>query len=177
MKHWPVPNSYSKSIPATGSSGAFWEDRGDRCHCGIDIYAPEGSDVQSVEDGTVIRVGRFTSPSEVPYWNRTSYILIQNGSGLMCKYAEIGDVKVKKGDSVSTGQPIGCIGLVLDRDKITVDSPEYIQKLEHASMLHFELYKSVAIESDESYRGGNWFGDTKPENLLDPRDYLSSALE
>lgn len=176
MKHWPVPDSYSKIVPASGSPGSFWEDRGDRRHCGIDIYAPEGSGVLSIEDGTVIGVGRFTSPHEVPYWNRTCYILIQNESGLVCKYAELGDMKVKKGDRVKSGKLIGHVGLVLDADKITAESPEYIQKLKHPSMLHFELYKSEAVESHDSYLGGNWFVDAKHENLLDPYDYMKSTL-
>ena len=98
MKHWPVPNSYSKSIPTENSSGSFWECRKDRHHCGIDIYAPDGSDVLSIEDGTVIDCGIFTSPDRIPYWNTTYYLLIKNETGLICKYAELGRVTVKVGE-------------------------------------------------------------------------------
>ena len=56
-KYWPVPDSYSKYIPVNGNPGSFWEDRNDRHHCGIDIYAPIGSDVVSIEDGQVIETG------------------------------------------------------------------------------------------------------------------------
>jgi murein DD-endopeptidase MepM/ murein hydrolase activator NlpD len=57
MKSWPVKDSYSKEIPKQGSAGSFWEDRKDRHHCGIDIYAPKGSEVVSIEEGVVIGTG------------------------------------------------------------------------------------------------------------------------
>lgn len=42
-------------------------------------------------------------------------------------------------------------------------------------MLHFELYKSPPAETND-YLGGNWFGEMKPQDLLDPTDYLRSIL-
>lgn len=179
MKHWPVPNSYSKIIPAAGSPGSFWENRADRHHCGVDIYAPEGSGVLSIEDGEVIDVGISTSPDKVSYWNTTNYVLVKNKTGFVCKYAELGDVTVCVGESVKAGQLIGHVGLVLNVDKITKDSPPYIQKIGkegNPSMLHFELYKSPPTENDD-YLGGNWFGDTKPKSLLNPTGYLISTLK
>lgn len=173
MKYWPVPESYSKVVPYN-SPGCFWEKRGDRYHCGIDIYADEGSAVLCIEDGTVVDEGVFTSPEKVPYWNLTRYVMIRNKTGLVCRYAELGDVKVKIGESIKAAQLIGNVGVVLNSEKITQDSPIYIQKLKenkYMSMLHFELYKSVPKKM-ENYLGGNWFGDVKPENLLDPTDYL-----
>lgn len=177
MKYWPVPDSYSKNIPTIGTSGSFWQNRGDRYHCGVDIYAPVGSDVISVEDGIAIEIGSFTSPDKTPYWNSTYYIVIKNNTGLICKYAELSDVTVKVNDLIEAGQIIGHVGLVLNKDKITKNSPSYIQKIDkngNYSMLHFELYKSLPILAAK-YLGGNWFGDTKPENLLDPTDYLRST--
>lgn len=85
---------------------------------------------------------------------------------------------VETGESIKAGQLIGHVGLVLDTGKITPDSPPYIQKLkkrENPSMLHFELYSSPPDDT-EDYLGGNWFGDLKPKNLLDPADYLRSTL-
>lgn len=176
MKSWPVKNSYSRNIPSKGSAGSFWEDRGDRFHCGVDIYAPEGSDVASIEDGLVIGIGIATSPDKVPYWNRTYYILVKNNSGFTCKYAELGNVAVKKGELISSGQLIGHVGLVLNSNKIDENSPEYIQRLKdrNPSMLHFELYGSDAIESHKDYLGGNGFNKNNPKGLLDPSKYLES---
>lgn len=176
MKHWPAPNSFSKTIPAAGSAGSFWEDRGDRRHCGVDIYAPAGSPALAIEDGIVIGIGTFTSAEKVPYWNDTKHVLVENKTGPICKYAELGDVAVAAGEFVEAGQLIGHIGIVLDTARITQDSPPYIQKLkklENKSMLHFELYSSPPGDT-EDYLGGNWFGDSRPENLLDPGEYLRS---
>jgi len=176
MEHWPVPESYSRTVPIKGSPGSFWEYRCDKRHCGVDIYAPEGSDVISVEDGKVVYTGVFTSPKDVPYWDTTYYILVKNKMGFLCKYAELGDAKVKASDLVNAGQIIASVGRVLNPDKITSQSPAYIQKLKergNLSMLHFELYKSP-ITDTKHYMGGSWFGDAKPENLLDPTNYLNS---
>ena len=177
MKYWPVPNSYSKEIPTSNTPGSFWENREDRHHCGVDIYAPEGSEVLSVEEGKVIDIGIFTSPEIIPYWNTTYYVMIQNKTGHVCKYAELGIVTVNNHETVNSGQLIGHVGLVLNIDKITEKSPKYIQKLKknkNRSMLHFELYNSIPKKS-KMYSGGNWFERSKPDNLLNPATYLKST--
>ena len=178
MKPWPVPESYSKNVPAHGSPGAFWEDRGDRRHCGIDIYAPAGSAVLAVEGGRVIGIGTFTSAEKVPYWNNTKYVLVENKSGHICRYAELEESKAKIGGAIKAGQTIGSVGNVLEPGKITRNSPTYVQKLsgkENFSMLHFELHSRKPPESGD-YLGGNWFGERMPKNLLDPYRYLFSTL-
>ncbi|ODS38406.1 MAG: hypothetical protein A7316_08010 [Candidatus Altiarchaeales archaeon WOR_SM1_86-2] len=177
MRYWPVPNSYSKTVPVKGSPGSFWEDRGDRYHCGVDIYAPEGSDVCSVEDCKDIGIGVCTSSKDVRYWNTTHYILVKNKTGFVCKYAELGDVKVRAGEFVNASQLIASVGRVLNPDKINEESPEYVQKLKaigNLSMLHFELYKKSSIIDERYDLGGSWFSNAKPKNLLDPGDYLNS---
>jgi len=177
MTCWPVPDSYSKRVPSNGEPGSFWEDRADRHHCGVDIYAPKGSEVLSIENGKVLEIGIFTSPEEVDYWNKTYYILILNEPGSIGKYAELEDVRVKARDIVYTGQLIGHVGSVLNAKRITVKSPSYIQSLKkkgNISMLHFELYTSNPVE-DDKYLGSNWFGSGKPENLGDPTEYLEST--
>jgi murein DD-endopeptidase MepM/ murein hydrolase activator NlpD len=168
MKHWPVPNSFSKTLPADNSQGSFWEDRGDRHHCGVEIYAPEGSDVLSITPGKVVAIDVFTSPMRADHWNFTYFILIRDKAGFVYKYAELGEVKVKAGDFVKAGEIIGKVGLVLNPWKINETSPEYIKKLkDNPSMLHLELYGDYPEES-EDYLGGNWFGAGKPQNLLNP---------
>jgi murein DD-endopeptidase MepM/ murein hydrolase activator NlpD len=179
MRLWPVPDSFSKTIPILSRPGSFWEDRGDRRHCGVDIYAPQQSKILAIEDGEVIKVGVFTSPDKSSYWHTTRYILIQNATGLVCRYAELADVIVSVGDFVKGGREIATVGSVLDLDKITEKAPMYIQKIREQnlpSMLHFELYQAIPIETD-NYLGGNWFGDTKPKNLLDPTDYLRATVQ
>ena len=66
MRYWPVPKSYSKNIPNNNSPGSFWENRGDRHHCGVDIYSPLDSSIIAVENGEVIDVSLFTSLQLLP---------------------------------------------------------------------------------------------------------------
>jgi murein DD-endopeptidase MepM/ murein hydrolase activator NlpD len=174
MKCWPVPNSFSKKIPEKNAPGSFWKDRGDRYHCGIDIYAPSGSQVLSINDGKVIEIGMFTSSEKKEYWNKTYYILIKCQNNLIYKYAELGKTVVKNNEIVKSGQVIGNVGTVLILEKITNNSPKYIQELKKtgsSSMLHLEIYSSLP-HTTEKYVGGNWLGPNKPVNLIDPSFYL-----
>ena len=104
MKYWPVPDSYSKIIPKNGNPGSFWENRGDRFHCGVDIYAPYKSHVLSIDDGVVVETGTFTSSKEVYYWKETKYVVIKNKEGIYNKYAELDDVFVKVDDMLGYGR-------------------------------------------------------------------------
>lgn len=174
MKYWPVPNSYSKNIPKNGQPGSFWEKRDDRYHCGIDIYAPAGSEVISVDDGFVIETGIFTDSKNISYWNKTKYITIKNQDELVCKFAELEDVLVKEKEFVTAGQLIGHVGIVLNNEKITEESPKYIQAIKknnNFSMLHFELYNFIPVKN-KNYFGGNCFVNKKPKHLLNPNNYL-----
>jgi murein DD-endopeptidase MepM/ murein hydrolase activator NlpD len=177
VKFWPVPESYSRKLPEYGAPGSFWENREDRHHCGVDIYAPKGSKVRAVEAGEIIEVGRFTSPELLSYWNVTYYILLQLRNDLVSNYAELGEVLVKAGQRVKAGQVIALVGSVLNLDKITEGSPPYIQRLRqngNQSMLHFELYEKRPTSS-ENYVGGNYFRESKPDGLLDAASYLRDS--
>jgi murein DD-endopeptidase MepM/ murein hydrolase activator NlpD len=141
----------------------------------VDIYAPAGSDVVATESGEVLEVGCFTSAEQVPYWNTTYYVLTRHPAGRINKYAELGDVVVRIGETLEAGQVIGHVGSVLDADRITDQSPLYVQQLRqrgHQSMLHFEMYAEMPGEP-EDYLGGNTFALVMPENLLD----CTSSLE
>jgi len=168
-----------KRIPQKGEAGSFWEDRGDRYHCGIDLYAPENTEVPSIEEGIVSETGLMTSPEILPYWNPTYYVIIKNTSGTFCKYGELAEYTVQKGEHVGPGQLIGYVGMVLNCAKIDELSPSYIRKLKNKnpSMLHFELWKDRPVTSHKDYLGGNWFSQEKPENLIDPAEYLASIKE
>lgn len=176
MRIFPLNNKTEDIIQEKGESGSFWEDRKDRHHCGIDLYAPEGEPVIAIEKGEVIDVGIMTSPKVISYWNETYYIIVRNHSGLFCKYGELGTSTVKAGDRVEAGQIIGHVGTVLNSEKIDENSPEYIKKLKdrNPSMLHFELWEAEPFVEDNDYLGGNWFGDDRPKMLLDPTEYLRS---
>ena len=175
QRHWPLPGIVPV-LPSAGSPGSFWEDRGDRRHAGVDLYAPAGSPVVAIEDGTVISTGVFTSPDLVPYWNRTYQVTVAHISGIICRYGELGDVSVAAESDVSGGMVIGHVGEVLDLSRIGARSPPYIQSLKEqgrGSMLHLEVYDAVPGASSE-YRGGNWFARGKPAHLLDPAILLGN---
>lgn len=177
MKVWPVPDSYSKEIPRFGSSGSFWEDRGDRFHCGIDIYAPAGSDVLAIQSGIVIDTGVFTDSEDNIYWNRSYYIIIKSPQNVVFKYAELGQIFVEIGDSVGSGHLIGRVGNVLNPDEVNHTTPYYIHELIRkgfTSMLHLETYIAPITEV-RPYQGGNYFGNTKPYSLLDPGLFLNGT--
>jgi len=181
MKRWPVPDSDNKEVPRHGESGSFWEDRGDRHHCGIDIYAPKGSHIYAAGEGKVIETGIFTKPETVPYWNITYYILIKDSdTGHYSRWAELDSAAVSAGDTVTSGQLIGYVGGVLNPDKIGSEAPPYIQRLKHhgrLSMLHFELYGEHAMPDEiRLCLGGNAPKGTKPANLLDPTDYFQDTV-
>lgn len=177
MKFWPVPDSFEKLPPKRGTPGSFWEDRGDRHHCGVDIYAPAGSPVHAVEGGIVLRTAVFTSPERVPYWNTTYEILMRRVDGLIIRYAELGEVRVRQGDRVRAGQIIGAVGAVINLDAVSEDAPLYIRRLkenDRSCMLHLEVF-SGEPDLDHSYSGGNLFNSSRPECLVDAAEYLIST--
>ncbi len=174
---WPVVNVRQQEIPAAKKAGGFLENRGDRVHCGVDIYAPKGSDVIAMAPGRVLSVDLFTSPKQVSYWNATYQVIIQHDLDLYCRYAELHDVVVHHDTRVAAGELIGHVGQVLNPDKIDTQSPRYIQRLAkntNLSMLHFEIYRSKP-KNTPSYLGGNWFATDLPPGLIDPTSILKNA--
>jgi hypothetical protein len=167
---WPLPDGLSRQVPSLGSPGSFAEERGDRRHCGIDLYASPDSKVVFIEDAVVFEVGTFTSPKIIPYWNETFYVVVKNDGGDFAKYEELGEVEVRPGDRIGAGQPLRRVGSVLNPEKIGDDAPAYIRRLKEGgrpSMLHLELYESRP-EPSKRYHGGNWFGEGEPKGILAP---------
>lgn len=176
MRFWPVPASYSQQLPRTGEKGSFWEDRGDRRHTGVDIYAPQGSPVVAVEDGIVLQVLEFTSPKLLPYYNQTQAVLVKHFDGAILLYAQLGFVRVSPGEVVSAGEVLGGLGEVLNAQCIDRSAPRHIRGLANAELtaiLHLELYNNVP-QVNLNTLGGNILLKETPSGLLDPTEYLSS---
>lgn len=177
MKIWPVPDSYNKEVPQQGMSGSFWENRGDRYHCGIDIFAPENSPVYAIQNGKVIDIGIFTSPETNDFWNKTYYITIKTQQNINVKYAQLCDVSVRIGDFINAGQLIGKVALVIDKNKISHNTPQYVREMVtngQITSLHLEAY-IAPISEVKPYMGGNFLGEVKPYSLMDPTVFLNGV--
>jgi murein DD-endopeptidase MepM/ murein hydrolase activator NlpD len=84
---------------------------------GINIAAPRGTPVRSIDAGTVAYVG-----NEVKGYG--NLVLIRHANGWISAYAHLDDLTVKPGDTIATGQVIAKVG-----DSGGVPEPQ----------LHFEL--------------------------------------
>lgn len=176
---WPVPESYSRVVPVKGEPGSFWENRGDRFHCGIDIYAPTGSPVLAIVEGTVVNTGLFTHPKRIHYWCKTFFVDVETVEGFIIRYGEMASVSVSPGEKISSGMNIGTVGTVLNREVVGPDDPPYIQNLalrKHTSMLHLELRQKLTKEFSD-YLGGNLFDKSRPDELQDPGLVLTQIVD
>lgn len=172
---WPLKKGKDNHVPDDGTEGGFLEDRLDRVHCGVDLYASKGDLIHGIENGKVVDVSVFTSSDMIPYWNTTFQVLILSDSGLFYRYAELEDTFIEKDQIIKEGDVIGSVGQVLNPDAVHMDSPEYIKRLVtkgNLSMLHLEIYTMSPPESSW-YSGGNWFGKDLPNGLKNPRDILN----
>lgn len=177
---WPVGADLPRRIPQPGESGSFWENRGDRHHAGVDLYAPASTPVLAIQAGRVLQTYVHTSPGICPYWNTTYAIVLQLPSGLILRYAELGEVMVSIDQVVTCAEIIGKIGQVLLPNRVLPTDPPYIQLLKdthHSAMLHLEAYATPPPEQDERYLGGNYFGLTvPPPDLINPTQILEEII-
>ena len=105
--------------PAKGRIISGFGGKGGASNDGINISLPEGTPVKAAEGGTVAYAGNELKG----YGN---LVLIRHPDGWVSAYAHNGDLKVKRGDTVSRGQTIATSGA-----SGNVSSPQ----------LHFELRK------------------------------------
>jgi len=158
MTDWSNPLGKLK-LKLPPEHGRFAAVRKYDTHAGIDLYAPHGTEVYTVEQGTVVAIEYFTGPSVgMPWWNDTRVILVEGKSGVVV-YGEIQEHEwIKVGMKLSASQRIGTVLTVLKKDK---DLP--------MSMLHLELHRHFEL----SHVWHSWeLNETKPEYLLDPTDKL-----
>jgi len=73
-----------------------------RHHNGLDIAAPEGTDIRAVRDGVVSFSGERGS-----YGN---LVIIDHGDGLETRYAHCSELRVREGERVQAGDSIAAVG-------------------------------------------------------------------
>jgi murein DD-endopeptidase MepM/ murein hydrolase activator NlpD len=91
---WPVRGSVVSGFGAAGMG---------RRNDGVDIGAPEGSQVKAAAVGEVVYAG-----DQVPGFG--NLVLIKHAGGWVSAYAHLAQVDVRMRDTVYQGQPIGTVG-------------------------------------------------------------------
>lgn len=150
--HFPL--KIDSTIPKDGEPGAFGTIRKHHIHEGVDLYAPEGTPVHSIEQGIILHIGDFTGVNtNSPWWNDTKCVMILGPHGVF-NYGEIEpDPSLKEMDEVAPGQVIGVVKQVLKNDK---GAP--------MSMLHLEQYTFGSCKPIKEWS----LGTPLPDNLIDP---------
>ena len=95
---WPV----SGKISSIFGLRRFFNEQERNPHNGLDIAAPEGTDVRAAADGTVIETGDFFFSGNMVY--------IDHGQGLISLYAHLSRIDVKPGDVLRRGDILGAVG-------------------------------------------------------------------
>jgi len=95
---WPV----SGEISSIYGLRRFFNAQERNPHNGLDIAAPEGTDIKATADGTVIEAGDFFFSGNMVY--------IDHGQGLISLYAHLSRIDVKPGDVLRRGEILGAVG-------------------------------------------------------------------
>lgn len=83
-------------------SSGFGGRKGGR-HDGVDILAPEGTEVRAASYGVVIYAGGGMRGYGIA-------VLVDHGEGVTTLYGHLKGFRVKSGDAVASGQVIGAVG-------------------------------------------------------------------
>lgn len=148
---WPLPDvtrrRWTFGAPRTSKDGTR------RRHAGVDLYAPRGSIVLAPESGHIIASQRFLGPMAVA-------LLMQTDSGPVILFGEVEPQSWREfgrsiGSRVERGDAVARVGI----------APKGGQ------MLHYEMY------TQGTRQNAQWIaGRDPPPNLLDPTQYLRSAM-
>ena len=95
---WPVNGEISSIFGLR----RFFNEQERNPHNGLDIAAPEGTDIRVTADGTVIETGDFFFSGNMVY--------VDHGQGLISLYAHLSRIDVKPGDVLRRGDILGAVG-------------------------------------------------------------------
>lgn len=110
LKHWAHREEVDTGfmLPVKGELSSpfglrrYFNEQPRKPHSGIDIAAPEGTEIVSPADGKIIETGNF-------FFNGNS-VFIDHGQGLVTMYTHMNQIKVKPGQSIMRGETIGTVG-------------------------------------------------------------------
>ncbi|RMI36107.1 M23 family metallopeptidase [Streptomyces triticirhizae] len=101
---WVSPIAGDYELSATyGNSGDRWASK----HSGQDFAVPNGTEVNAVHEGTVVKAGGNGAGDGPAYGNA---VVIDHGDGTFTQYAHLSKVEVAVGDEVDTGEEIALSG-------------------------------------------------------------------
>ena len=95
---WPLTGPVSSPFGLR----RFYNDQPRRPHGGIDIAAPEGTEIRAPADGLVIETGDY-------FFNGNS-VFVEHGLGLQTFYAHMSRIDVEPGQRVARGEVLGAVG-------------------------------------------------------------------
>jgi murein DD-endopeptidase MepM/ murein hydrolase activator NlpD len=95
---WPLDGPLSSPFGLK----RFFNDQPRKPHSGIDIAAPEGTDIHLPADGIVIDTGNY-------YFNGNT-VFIDHGQGMISMFNHLSRISVNKGDRLQKGEKIGEVG-------------------------------------------------------------------
>lgn len=174
MKSWPLPDSFSNTLPRDGDRGSYWEDRHIGHNCGVDLFCPPNSEVLAIDSGVVLAISTFSEPSDEHCFESTLQCVIKCDA-IIYKYCFISEICVKLGQKVSAGDKLGICGVAINKQNINGTDPFYLREIAHngnTSLLHLELFKAPVMEV-RPYKFGNYMGDITPTSVINPVLYLS----
>ncbi len=98
---WPLPSSYTNVTSGYGNR-MHPTLHVYKMHTGIDISAPNGTNIYAAGDGTVIYAGWLSG-----YGNS---VIVNHGGGVTTLYGHMSSIAASSGDVVSAGDTIGYVG-------------------------------------------------------------------
>lgn len=147
----PVP----AGIPTKGIRSYLYQRSPTHRHQGIDMVAPEGTEVRAVADGTITHAAEKLEPGFSGYGG---HVVLHMADGKhWALYAHLQRALVKPGDKVKRGQVIGTVGR-------TCYDRTHPGKLCKGAHLHFEVAQRPYPMASEAPR-------------VDPVAYLSEWEE
>ncbi len=102
LKDWKMIKPVKGIMSSEFGVKRFINDQPRNRHSGMDIAAPEGTDVIAPLSGEIIIAENFFYKGNVIYMN--------HGAGLVSSYSHLSKINVKNGDIVEKGDLIGYVG-------------------------------------------------------------------
>lgn len=125
-----VVQSYSMDRLAYNATTRDW-----RTHAGMDIAAPEGSEVRAAAEGTVLGVFADELLGQT--------VTVEHAGGWVTHYANLAEeVAVSAGDRVEAGQVLGTVGHTA------------LAEIGSESHLHFAVYRNNVPQDPEAFLAG-----------------------